>query len=47
MNEESQLGDFPIEIFGKLLLKLTRNSKSGIEVVIGGKPFVIAFSDTK
>lgn len=35
MNEESQLGDFPIEIFSKHLLKLTRNSQSEIEVIIG------------
>ena len=47
MNEESQLGDFPIEIFGKNLLKLTLKSNDGIEVVIGGKPFVIAFFDIK
>lgn len=36
-----------LRFFGKSLLKLTRNSNDGVEVVIGGKPFVIAFLDIK
>ena len=47
MNEESQLGLSQLRFFGKSLLKLTRDGNDGIEVVIGGKPFVIAFLGIK
>jgi len=47
MNEESQLGLSQLRFFGKILLKLTRNGNDRIEVVNGGKPFVIAFFDIK
>ena len=47
MNEETQLGLSQLRFFGKSLLKLTRDGNDGIEVVIGGKPFVIAFLGIK
>ena len=47
MNEESQFGLSQLRFFGKSLLKLTRNSKKEIEVMIGRKTFVIAFSNIK
>ena len=43
MNEESQLGLSQLRFFGKNLLKLAQKSKKEIEVMIGRKPFVIAF----
>ena len=47
MNEESQLGLSQLRFFGKSLLKLAQKSKKEIEVMIGRKPFVIAFSNIK
>ena len=35
------------DFFGKSLLKLAQKSKKEIEVMIGRKPFVIAFSNIK
>ena len=47
MNEESQLGLSQLRFFGKVLLKLTQVGNYRIEVLIGGKPFVIAFFGIK
>lgn len=47
MNEETQLGLSQLRFFGKSLLKLAQKSKKEIEVMIGRKTFVIAFSNIK